>query len=65
MATTINLIVPAIPVGNADVAFAIWQQGELLGTMKISRGGIDWYKRKAKTRTGRATWQQFKEWMES
>ena len=65
MATKITLNVPPINVVNADSVLEVRKEGVLLGRLKISRGGLDWYKANAKVRTGRATWTQLKDWMES
>ena len=64
MAHSIQMKLPAQTVKNSDVEFEVRSAGELLGRVKISKGGLDWYKKNAKTRTGRATWSQFKAYME-
>jgi hypothetical protein len=50
-----------IEVGKIDVVFEVRSGPDLLGRMKISKGGIDWYPRK----TRKATWEQFDAWMGS
>ncbi len=65
MATKIDLTVPAVPVQNADVQFQVRRNGGLLGTLKISKGGLDWYRKNARKRTGTCTWEEFRVWMES
>jgi hypothetical protein len=64
MATEITLTVPPINVVNVDHVIEIRENGDLTGRLKISKGGLDWYKSNAKKRTGRATWTQLKAWME-
>lgn len=65
MAHSISVALPAQTVKNKDVEFEVRKDGEILGRVKISKGGIDWYAKNAKQRTGRATWTQFKTYMES
>lgn len=66
MPTKIDLMVPAIPVQNADnVQFQVRRDGDLLGTLKISKGGLDWYRKNARKRTGTCGWEEFQAWMES
>jgi hypothetical protein len=58
---TMNLAHP-ITVRNVDVEFEVRSDGDLLGKVQISRGGIDWMPFKSHPRT--ATWEQFANWME-
>jgi hypothetical protein len=58
---TMNLSHP-ITVMNVDVEFEVRSDGELLGKVQISRGGIDWMPFKSHPRA--ATWEQFAAWME-
>ncbi len=59
---TMNLSHP-ITVRNVDVEFEVHADGELLGKVQISKGGIDWTPFKSPhPRT--ATWEQFAAWME-
>jgi hypothetical protein len=64
IATKITLTVPPIDVVNVDHVFEVRQGTALVGRLKVSRGGLDWYRANARRRTGRATWQQLKKWME-
>jgi hypothetical protein len=53
-----------IEVGNVDVVFEVRDGGALLGRMKISKGGIDWFPNNArKPRT--ITWSNFSVYMEA
>ena len=58
---TMNLSHP-ITVMNVDVEFEVRSDGDLMGKVQISRGGIDWTPFKSHPRT--ATWEQFAAWME-
>jgi hypothetical protein len=58
---TMNLSHP-ITVMNVDVEFEVRADGELMGKVQISRGGIDWMPFKSHPRE--ATWEQFAAWME-
>jgi hypothetical protein len=53
-----------IPIGNVDVIFEVRQGNTLLGTARLSRGGIDWKPRNAR-RAKKTSWSAFAEWMES
>lgn len=63
-AKRITLSVPPINVVNVDHVFEVREEGVLKGRLKVSRGGLDWYKTNAQRRTGRATWKQLQDWME-
>jgi hypothetical protein len=53
-----------IGIGNVDVVFEVRRANQLLGRVKISKGGIDWVP--AHKRQGiPVDWKEFSEWMES
>ena len=52
----INL--PEREIGNADAHFTIFQNDEILGKIKISKGGIDYYPNKKKIPI-KINWTQF------
>ena len=54
---TMNLSHP-ITVKNVDVEFEVRSDGELMGKVQISKGGIDWTPFKSHPRT--ATWEQLR-----
>jgi hypothetical protein len=58
---TMNLSHP-ITVKNVDVEFEVRSDGELMGKVQISKGGIDWTPFTSHPRT--STWEQFASWME-
>lgn len=53
-----------IAVGNVDVVFEVRDGADLLGRMKISKGGIDWYPKNAQS-PRKSTWVQFDAWMKT
>lgn len=53
-----------INVGNVDVEFEVRQDGQLLGRVQISQGGID-FRPANKRQSRKATWQEFAAWMMS
>ncbi len=42
MAHDVTFIVPARPLESKDIEFDVKGQGAMLGTLKVSRGGIVW-----------------------
>jgi hypothetical protein len=60
-AKKVSLKVPsAIEVGNVDVEFEVRDGTNLMGTVAISRGGIDWRpKGKHRANSVSVTWTQF------
>lgn len=53
-----------IEVGNVDVVFEVRDGADLLGRMKISKGGIDWQPRGAQS-PRKSSWAQFDAWMKT
>jgi hypothetical protein len=47
----VHFSVPERRLGNADVEFAVYSDGERLGLLKVSKGGIVW--RHANKKLGR------------
>jgi hypothetical protein len=64
-AKKVSLKVPsAIEVGNVDVEFEVRDGANLMGTVAISRGGIDWRpKGKHRANSVSVTWTQFADLM--
>jgi hypothetical protein len=63
--TTINMrIEHPIPVGNVDVEYEVRRGPDLLGTLSISKGGLDWRPKGAR-KPRKATWEQFQAWMKT
>jgi hypothetical protein len=51
-----------ISIGNADIRISIWKDKDRFGTLTISKGGIDWRPRNAKSGKSGETqlgWTQF------
>lgn len=58
MAYDVEFTVPSRKLGKADVEFTIKSDGEMLGTLKVSKGSIVWFP--TKTSFGyKTTWKQF------
>lgn len=57
----VDLRLPARPVdiGNGDIRLAVHADGEKLGELGLSRGGVTWWARNAKKSTEDMTWEQF------
>jgi len=56
---------PKWTVGNSDVVFEIsTEDGGKLGELRISRGGVVWWPKAARTRKIDLTWEQFKKRIE-
>lgn len=63
MAYEVEFSPPARLLGKSHVNFVVKQDGETIGTLKITKGSIVWYP--PYTSIGRkATWKQFAEKME-
>jgi len=54
----IYLALPEHEVGNVDVDFKIFQDGEKLGRITVSKGGMDYYPNRKKSPI-KITWSQF------
>ncbi|NED58706.1 hypothetical protein G3I24_48455 [Micromonospora aurantiaca] len=54
----------SIPVVNTDIKIEVHVDGAKLGTVKISRGSIDWLPSRASKSGYRLTWTQFARLME-
>jgi hypothetical protein len=44
----VHISLPWRELGNSDVVFTVYQDGEKLGTITVSKGAIEWYPSKAK-----------------
>jgi len=51
-----------LPVGNVDVEIVVRRGGKLLGTVTVSRGGIDWKPSRARS-SYTLNWTQFADLM--
>ena len=55
---------PPRELGNSDTVYHVFADGEKLGELRISRGGVDWWPRDAKRHGELLTWEQFAARME-
>ncbi len=55
---SLKLSLPATEIANTDVIIDVHQDGSKHGTLKISKGGIDWQSKNAKSHVS-LTWTQF------
>ncbi|HEV3091436.1 MAG TPA: hypothetical protein VGX91_08360 [Candidatus Cybelea sp.] len=55
---------PARELGSADAVYEVYADGEKLGELRVSRGGVDWWPRDAKRHGELLTWEQFATRME-
>jgi hypothetical protein len=61
----INLMIPrAIEVQHTDIELEVSSDGTKLGTLKVSRGTIDWLPARNKVNYREMTWERFAELME-
>ena len=52
-------------VGKTDVVFVVSSDAEgKLGELRLSRGGVDWWPGRSKTRYHQCTWEQLREYLE-
>lgn len=51
---------PARTVVNSDMSVAIYADGKLLGTLKLSKGGADWTAPNARN-ARKSSWERFAE----
>jgi hypothetical protein len=58
MATEVTFQAPWRELGRTDVQFQIKIDGETLGKLDISQGGVDWYPKNARNPTF-VTWEKF------
>lgn len=52
-------------VENVDVRFAVVIDGVKRGELRLSKGGVDWWPRRSRTRVHKRSWTQLAELLES
>jgi hypothetical protein len=58
----VEFSIPRRPVGKADIEFQVWGDEEMLGTLRISYGALDWIPgRSPRSRPYRISWEKFDE----
>lgn len=53
-----------IEVGNVDVVFYVRRGNALLGKLHLSKGGMDWWPKSARS-PRRTNWETFDSWMKT
>jgi hypothetical protein len=53
----LTFTVPERPVGNADIIFTVYQDGEKFGELRVSRGAAVWFPAN-KVKGYRLSWDQ-------
>ena len=43
MTHDVSMIIPERTLGKSDAKFAVYEDGELLGTLEVSKGAIVWF----------------------
>ena len=56
---TVSLKTPALEVGKVDVVFTVYQDGQVHGRLKISRGGVEWMQRSDSRKAFHMSWSKF------
>lgn len=59
------MIPQAIEVQHTDIELEVHSDGAKLGTLKISKGTVDWLPARNKVNYHQMTWERFAEIMES
>ena len=52
-------------VGRSDVVFEVFMDDTKRGELRLSKGGLDWWPRGAKTKVKSKTWTQLANFLES
>jgi hypothetical protein len=58
MAHDVTFTVPDRPLGKNDVTFTVRESGEILGTLKVSKGALVWRPKSGK-QSYKLRWNQF------
>jgi hypothetical protein len=61
----IKFTLPTIELGQNDLRFEAFVDGEKVGELRVSEGGLDWWPRGARTRKISKTWSQLRDLMEA
>ena len=59
----VTFTVPERPLGKTDIELKIKKDDELLGVLKVSKGGPDWFPKRG--RHQRVSWTTLANWMEA
>jgi hypothetical protein len=56
---------PELEIGNSDLELCVKTGGKKLGTLKISRGNLEWLPSNKSVRSHKRTWREFADLMQS
>ena len=56
---TVEIKTPALEVGEKDIVFNVRRDGQVLGRLKISKGGVEWMQRSDSKKAFHMWWHQF------
>ncbi len=59
MAYEVEFQAPTRKLGRADLVFKVRQDGDVLGTLKVSQGGVEWLKKNRHANTHKFNWKKF------
>lgn len=54
----VTFSIPTRSLGNADIEFFVFTEGEMFGKLAVSKGSVVWF-RKGKGLGRKANWEQF------
>jgi|GEM_PF-1186104 len=61
---TIDFDIPAQTLGNVDITCRAYSDGVLIGTLRISKGTVDWNPARKSVNVKRFSWERFAELLE-
>jgi len=59
MAHEVKMTISAIQIGNVDIEFDVYSGGQKTGTLKISKGTLDWVPAGNSVNALKVTWEDF------
>ena len=59
----VTCVIPKREIKNANTEFKIRKNSEIVGTLKVSKGGVEWFRKSAR-RSHQVKWEKFAEIME-
>jgi len=63
VAHKVKFTLPERNLGNADIVFSAWNDDRKIGTLRISKGAIEWYPKSAK-KPKKISWARFERMMD-
>ncbi len=61
---TIDFDIPAQTLGNVDITCRAYSNGVKIGTLRLSKGTVDWMPARATVNIRRLSWERFAELLE-